>query len=205
VLRPLYEEVILPNLAYIGGPSEVPYWLQLKGVFDHYAVPFPMLIPRNFALYLTEQQHKKVNKLGLDFADLFLDEVALRMLYVGKHAENPLDLNHEKAVFQTMFKSILEKAVAIDVTMDGAVKAEHTRLLHLLEHLEGRIRKAEERKHESELDQLLGLKNKLFPGGTAQERYDNLLTFYSRDPSFLEKLFDAFDPLEFRYNILVEA
>lgn len=41
VLRPLYEEIILPNLAYIGGPSEVPYWLQLKGVFDYFGVPFP--------------------------------------------------------------------------------------------------------------------------------------------------------------------
>src|SRR5690606_8030207 len=36
ILRPLYQEIILPNLAYIGGPAEVIYWLQLKSVFTHH-------------------------------------------------------------------------------------------------------------------------------------------------------------------------
>jgi bacillithiol synthase len=48
VLRPLYQEIILPNLAYLGGPAEVVYWLQLKGVFDRYEVDFPMLMPTEF-------------------------------------------------------------------------------------------------------------------------------------------------------------
>jgi bacillithiol biosynthesis cysteine-adding enzyme BshC len=204
VLRPLYEEIILPNLAYIGGPSEVPYWMQLKEVFDHYNVTFPLLIPRNFALYISEQQSRKIEKLKIAYTDLFLDEVALRKTFVDKNTENPIDLNAEKNTFHGMFQSILKKAVAVDTTMEGAVKAQEARLLHLLEHLEGRIKKAEERNHQSEIDQLLRLKNKLFPGGTAQERYDNLLTFYCQDPTFISKLFEAFRPLDFRYNILIE-
>ena len=204
VLRPLYEEVILPNLAYIGGPSEVPYWLQLKDIFDAYDVPFPMLIPRNFALYINQQQNQKIEKLNIAFEDLFLDEVALRRKYVETHSEHTLNLKEEKVSFHVMFDAILAKAIAIDVTMDGAVKAQETRLLNLLEHLENRLRKAEERNYSSEIDQLLNLKNKLFPGGSAQERYDNLLTFYVKDSAFISKLFDAFDPLNFTYNILVE-
>ena len=58
MLRPVYEEVILPNLAYIGGPSEVPYWLQLKGVFDYHQVEFPILMPRNFALVINKTNFK---------------------------------------------------------------------------------------------------------------------------------------------------
>src|SRR5690606_41817853 len=38
VMRPLYQEVILPNLAYIGGGAEIVYWLQLKANFDQYGV-----------------------------------------------------------------------------------------------------------------------------------------------------------------------
>ncbi len=204
VLRPLYEETILPNLAYIGGPSEVPYWMQLKGVFDHYNVTFPMLIPRNFALYISQLQSCKIDKLGIDIEDLFLDEVALRRNYVARHSEKTLNLNSEKNIFNAMFDTIVEKAIAIDPTMEAAVKAEQTRLTHLLEHLENRLRKAEERNYASEIDQLLSLKNKLFPGGTAQERYDSLLSFYCRDTLFIEKLFDAFEPLDFRYNVLRE-
>lgn len=204
ILRPLYEEVILPNLAYIGGPSEVPYWLQLKGVFDHYKVPFPMLIPRNFGLYLTKNQTLKLEKLKMEVEDLFLDQVELRKAYIDKNTTHVLDLNDEKNSFKGLFDTIVAKGVAIDKTMEAAVKAEQARLLKSLIHLEKRLRRAEERNHESEIDQLLRLQNKLFPGGTAQERYDNLLNFYTDDPQFIQKLFNAFEPLEFTYFILKE-
>ncbi|WP_439582146.1 bacillithiol biosynthesis cysteine-adding enzyme BshC [Dyadobacter bucti] len=204
VLRPLYEEIILPNLAYIGGPSEIPYWMQLKGVFDHFEVPFPMLIPRNFALYVNSQQSKKAQKLKINYKDLFLDEVALRRIFIEKNSTHTLDLNDQKAAFHNIFDEILDKATAVDQTMLGAVKAEQTRLLNSLQHLEKRILRAEERNHESEIHQLIGLKSKLFPNGIAQERYDNLLNFYTNDSSFIQKLFKAFDPLDFRYNVLLE-
>ena len=204
VLRPLYEEVILPNLAYIGGPSEVPYWMQLKGIFDHYEVPFPMLIPRNFSLYINTLQSKKVEKLKIKFEDLFLDQVALRRTFVENNTEKSLTLDDQKTAFQGVFDAILEKAVDVDKTMEGAVKAEQAKLLRSLENLEKRLRKAEERNHESEIDQLLNLQNKLFPNGTAQERYDNFLNFYLDDPSFIRKFFTAFDPLDFKYYILIE-
>ncbi|MBE9465714.1 bacillithiol biosynthesis cysteine-adding enzyme BshC [Dyadobacter subterraneus] len=205
VLRPLYEEIILPNLAYIGGPSEVPYWLQLKGVFDHYKVTFPMLIPRNFAMYITEQQRKKVEKLEISYEDLFLDEVTLRKKFVETHSTNVLDLDEEKEAFYALFETILDKAIAIDKSMIGAVKAEETRIRHSFEHLEKRLKKAEERNHESEIDQLLALKYKLFPGKSSQERYDNFLNFYLNDPTFIAKLLVSFKPLDFRYNVLIEG
>ena len=204
VLRPLYEEIILPNLAYIGGPSEVPYWMQLKGVFDHYKVTFPMLIPRNFAMYITEQQRKKVEKLKISYEDLFLDEVKLRKKFVENNTTKILNLDEEKKAFYALFETILNKAAAIDQSMTGAVKAEETRIRHSFEHLEKRLKKAEERNHESEIDQLLALKYKLFPGKSSQERYDNFLNFYLNDPTFITKLLNTFKPLDFRYNVLIE-
>jgi bacillithiol biosynthesis cysteine-adding enzyme BshC len=204
VLRPLYEEIILPNLAYIGGPSEVPYWMQLKGVFDHYKVTFPMLIPRNFAMYITEQQRKKVEKLKISYEDLFLDEVTLRRKFVENNTTKILNLDEEKKAFYALFETILNKAAAIDQSMTGAVKAEETRIRHSFEHLEKRLKKAEERNHESEIDQLLALKYKLFPGKSSQERYDNFLNFYLNDPTFITKLLNTFKPLDFRYNVLIE-
>jgi bacillithiol synthase len=41
ILRGLYQETILPNIAFIGGGGELAYWLELKAVFEHYQVPFP--------------------------------------------------------------------------------------------------------------------------------------------------------------------
>ena len=71
VLRPLYQEKILPNLAYIGGPAEVAYWLQLKPAFDHFGLPFPVLLPRNFALIVSGMLAAKLDRFGLQPSDLF--------------------------------------------------------------------------------------------------------------------------------------
>ncbi len=204
VLRPLYQEMILPNLAYIGGPSEVPYWLQLKGIFEHYQVPFPMLMPRNFALYVNEINQKKTEKLGLAIENLFEEDSKLKKQFVAQMSTSTLTLNEEKANFEQLFDTILTKATAIDQSLGGTVNAEKTKLLSSLENLEKRIQKAEERNYESEISQLLGLKNKLFPNGGLQERYDNFLNFYLNDSQFLQKLLDSFDALDYRFNVLVE-
>ena len=54
--------MILPNLAYVGGPAEVIYWLQLKGVFDQFSVPFPMIMPRNFGMIVDHEVSSKIGK-----------------------------------------------------------------------------------------------------------------------------------------------
>ena len=204
VLRPVYQEMILPNLAYIGGPSEVPYWLQLRRVFSHFSVPFPILLPRNFGLYVNATSQKRLEKLGVSIEELFGDEAKLRKRFVEQNSTATLTLAEEKISFQTLFAAILEKALLVDKSLEGTVNAEKTKLQNSLENLEKRIQKAEERHYETELNQLLGVKNKLFPKGGLQERSDNFLNFYLNDSTFLSKLLAAFDPLDFRFNLLLE-
>src|SRR6185436_12759892 len=59
ILRPLYQEFILPNLAYIGGGGELAYWLERKTQFEHFGVPFPMLVRRNSVLWLDRDANKR--------------------------------------------------------------------------------------------------------------------------------------------------
>jgi len=62
IMRPLYQEVILPNLCYIGGGGELAYWFQLKSYFKAVNVPFPMLLLRNSVLVKTAKQSEKLKK-----------------------------------------------------------------------------------------------------------------------------------------------
>ncbi|WP_373511538.1 bacillithiol biosynthesis cysteine-adding enzyme BshC [Persicitalea sp.] len=204
VLRPLYEEIILPNLAYIGGPSEVPYWLQLKDVFTHYKVPFPMLIPRNFALYVNTASRHRMEKLGLSYKGIFKEKYQMKRDLVERISEHTLSLDLEKYAFAEVLAKVVNKALDVDVTMEKAVLAERARLFNSLEKLEKRIRRAEERKHEIEIGQLQNLLDTFFPDGSAQERHDNFLNFYLNNRNFIEALFEYFDPLDFKYNILEE-
>jgi len=201
-MRPLYQETILPNLAYLGGPSELAYWLQLKGVFDHFGVAFPILLPRNLALVINGGLKKRMDKLGVTVEELYLDDAALKKAFVEKNSENSLSLKDEEGAITQAFAGIILKAKEVDPTLEGAIEAEKAKVLKGLNHLEARIKKAEERKFDTSINQLMGLKEKLFPGGSQQERKDNFLNFYLNDPEFIDKLFSVFDPLDLRFNVV---
>jgi bacillithiol biosynthesis cysteine-adding enzyme BshC len=59
-LRPLYQELILPNIAYIGGPGELSYWIQLKGIFSFYQVTYPLLTNRISVFFIDKNLKKKI-------------------------------------------------------------------------------------------------------------------------------------------------
>jgi bacillithiol biosynthesis cysteine-adding enzyme BshC len=208
VLRPVYQELCIPNLAYIGGPGEIAYWLQLKNVFEYLSVQkvdnlqYPILFPRTFALMLQGNQQQKIEKLGLKIEDLFLDEITLKKYFVEKNTTNDFRLNQEIEEFQEIFKKIQQKALQIDKSLEGAIAAEEQKTVKSLENLEKRLQKAEERNQETQITQVLGIKEKLFPNGALQERTDNFLNFYLNNPQWLDNVHDLIDPWDFNFQII---
>jgi bacillithiol biosynthesis cysteine-adding enzyme BshC len=204
LLRPLYQETILPNLAYIGGPAEVAYWLQLKGIFDAFQTPFPLLMPRNFALVVNKANTRKLDKLCISVSDLFLEEAPLKRKFIECAVPEVVNVEAEKEQIVKAFEVLTQKAVRLDKTLEGFVGAERQKTLHSLENVEKRLKKAEEKNQETGITQLLSIKNKLFPDGQPQERVDNFLNFYLNNPEFLQELMHLLDPLEYRFHILTE-
>lgn len=204
VTRTLYQEIILPNLAYVGGPGELNYWMQFKSSFDHYGIPFPLLIPRNNVLVVNKAQSKKFNKLELSSSDLFLSPNELKSTFVARNAKSSLDLESEKDHIGKIFEEIIEKIKMIDGSLTGYIKAEESKALKNLSQIEKRLQKAEERNQEMAINQLMGIKDKLFPNGSLQERHQNFLNFYVNNPQFIEDLMEHLDPFDFQFHVLFE-
>lgn len=205
ILRPLFQETILPNLAYVGGPSELVYWLQLKSIFDHFQTPFPALMPRNFALIVNAGSRKKLEKVGLSYEQLFFDSDALKQSYVKAAADQEFDLKAEKKELSQFFEQLKQKAAQIDGSLQGFIGSEHAKTLKSLDNIEKRLRKSEEQKHETALKQIDGIKQKLFPGGGLQERHDNFLNFHLNNPDFIHSLLENFEPFDYRFNLLIDS
>lgn len=204
ILRPLYQEMILPNLAYVGGPAELVYWLQLKGVFDHAKVPFPILMPRNFAMVVDKPTLRKFQKTGLEWKDLFEEKNYLFNHWVVKNSTRELSLGKDITAVTDLFKTVRERSGKIDQTLEAFVGAAAKRAVTSLETIEKKMLRAEKRLHDDKLRQIESVKDTLFPGGGLQERTDNFLNFYQQDPAFIRKLIDLFDPFDFRFNLLVD-
>lgn len=203
ILRPVYQEVILPNLAYVGGPAELVYWLQLKDVFTHFNIPFPMLMPRNFALVMDAPAVRKFDKTGLELPELFFEKNFLFNHFAIKFSRNKIRLNGEKEAIQQYFQTIRQQAEAFDKTLGPMVAAETQRAIKSLEKIESKLLRSEKRFQSDKLKQVEALKDSLFPNGSLQERSDNYLNFYFQDQTFITRLLQHLDPFDFRFNVLM--
>lgn len=203
VMRPLYQEVILPNIAYVGGGAEVVYWLQLKSTFDFYNVDYPILILRNSAMFTDEKINKKINRLNLNFKDIFEDTDTLKSSWVNKHTHHQLNLIEEWKELETFFEKLKLRVHQIDPTLSPSTEAVKVRLKRAMDSLEKKLLRAEKRNFADALSDIDKIKELLFPGGVLQERKDNFGLFYVKyGPEFIQDLINTFNPLDFKFTIL---
>jgi len=202
VLRPVYQEWILPNLGYIGGPAEVVYWLQLKGVFDLFSLPFPVLLPRNFAVLLSSPMQKKIAQLEWSPEQLFQKFADWKKAFVQASSDFDFSLTGAKDQVSQVFKNLADQSSTLDAGLPKAFAAGEVRSLKILEQLGAKLRKAEERRLEVELNRAQTVFEFLAPGGSPQERVVNFMQFYLDHPTLLEELMTCFDPLDFSMQVL---
>lgn len=203
VLRALYQESILPDIAFVGGGSEIAYWLELKPMFDHFRVPLPALILRNSFMVARAEDEQKLHSFGLKIADLFVGEFALIDKYVKNHTDKELDTDAERAAAHQMFDTLKAKAAAVDHTLLQHVEALRVKLDKQLAGAGKKILRAEKRKFETEKNQLIKLRNKIFPNGNLQERVDNFMPYYAMyGPAFISMLYQHSLSLEQQFTIV---
>lgn len=179
VLRPAYQETILPNLAYVGGNAEIMYWIELKDYFKSIDLPFPLLIPRNSMLFLEEKTIRKIEKAGLNIEDFFGNFADVINQKILDNNEIKSLLQQKEQNLMDSFSEIKTKAELTDKTFANLVNAEETRQLKSFKRMQKRLLKAEKIKQSEKLDQLQSLFLKIHPGGIWQERVFNFSVFYA--------------------------
>lgn len=205
VMRPIYQESILPNLAYIGGGGELAYWLERKAQFEAFGLNFPMLIRRHSALWIDAGSSKKLAKVGLKVEDLLIDSEDTIKAYVRSHADHQLTLGKQRAAVAEIFKEISEIARQVDPTLVGKVKAELAGQINTLSQLEGRLIKAEKAKHDTAVQQIRSLYDKLFPNRGLQERSANFMELFVRHGwNAIDILKNHFEPFSTDFVVIQE-
>ncbi|HEY9533158.1 MAG TPA: bacillithiol biosynthesis cysteine-adding enzyme BshC [Mucilaginibacter sp.] len=206
VMRPLYQECILPNIAYIGGGAEIVYWLELKSNFDHYKVDLPVLILRNSGLVIRKESAAKIKRMELTPADLFKPTDILKNYWIKKHSDHELSLQTEWGELTTVFDHLKQKAAKIDPTLGVSTEAVQTRLKKAIDNLEKKLIRAEKQNYHTRLEQIDHIKAELFPAGSLQERSENFGLLYVKwGQAFIDELIRHFEPLDFEFAVLTEA
>ncbi len=197
VLRPLYQESTLPNIAYIGGGGEIAYWLERKSQFEYFDVFFPVLIRRNSVMMMPKSIVKTMDKLALTQEDMLLDEDKIITKYLEMAANGDFHLNDEVQEIKEVFSKISAKAKLIDATLEPFVLGEGHKISKSIEAIESRLKRTLKQKEDTSINQIKSVRAKLFPENGLQERKESLLPYLvSEDKDFLNKLIEILNPLD---------
>lgn len=179
ILRGLYQETVLPNIAFVGGGGETAYWLELKNLFGHYQIPFPVLLVRNSFLIVEKKWQEKIKKLDLQPKDFFQSEQQLLTYFVSRLRNGELKLKNELEAAIRVYDLLKDKAANIDRSLLQHVEALQVRTLKPLQELEKKLLRAEKRKYETEQRQIQAIRSALFPRNGLQERIENFMPWYA--------------------------
>jgi len=204
IMRPLYQEVILPNLSYIGGGGELAYWMELKEYFDTVKVAFPILLLRNSVQVVSKKQFNKLQNLQISFEEVFLKQHNLLAKKVKENSEIQFSFSDAKTLLEEQFVALHRVAECTDMSFVGAVNAQQAKQLKGLRNLEKRLLRAEKRKHADLVDRIKNLQNQLLPNQSLEERQRNFSEYYLEyGESFTSHLKSSLEPLQLEFIILV--
>jgi bacillithiol biosynthesis cysteine-adding enzyme BshC len=205
ILRGLFQETILPNLAFIGGGGETAYWLELKQLFEHYRMPFPVLVLRNSFLLVQRSRMDKLENAGFGLADLFRDVDDLINDLIKRESDHTVSLEDEIAAANDYYEALKARTRPVDPTLEQHITALQVRALEPIRTLEKKLLKAEKRRFGEQQRQLNALKTALFPHDSLQERIENFMPWYAAyGPSFIRDLYRHSPALAQEFVVLVE-
>ena len=198
MLRPAYQETILPNLVYVGGGGEISYWIQQKGIFDELGLTFPLISVRNSIQIIDASTSKKMEKIGVTWEETFQSIQDLQRNFLAKNAGDELDFSSIDEAFIKLSSNLSKQANFFDQNMEKFVDAETSKLAKQLEMIKSKFTKQSKAQFELVMKQLEDLKTKLFPKQGLQERTESFFTF-CKDGNFSAKMDlikEMMDPFE---------
>ena len=173
ILRGVYQETILPGLAFIGGGGELAYWMELKNVFNEVKVHYPILQLRNSFMFMNEKQTAQWNNLGFTLEHLFKPVLELELDYIKSQTQENLALTNHIASLNALYESIQQDVIRIDTSLGDHAKNLSIQAQKKLALLEKKMIRAEKRKQKTSIDRIQAIKGSLFPKNSLQERVEN--------------------------------
>ena len=205
ILRGLYQETILPNVAFIGGGAEVAYWLQLKTLFEHYDVFFPSIHLRQSVMWIGNRERELMAQEGLSVEDVFKPETELIHQYLLKHGEDDWQTEKEMGIIEQTLGELKRKATALDPTLRASAEAALAKIRYQVHGLEKKMLRAEKHKMQTRLLKLSKLKAHLFPGNGLQERVENFIGYYLKyGKGYIDILKENMEPLRHEFMVVTE-
>jgi uncharacterized protein YllA (UPF0747 family) len=206
LLRPIYQDSLLPTVAYVGGQAEIAYFAQLKGVYEAFGLPMPVIYPRKNVTVLEMNVAQILKKYGLEIPDLWTQPDGLIANIAEKQVPATLEnaLRRAQAGLEESLELLKAEVIAFEPTLEGSFDLARGKMDGQWKFLEKKIRQAAARRNETAGRQLRKAAGNIYPNQRLQERVFNIVPYLIKyGYAFLEKLDQAVDIGEHDHQVLV--
>ncbi|MBN2411283.1 bacillithiol biosynthesis cysteine-adding enzyme BshC [candidate division KSB1 bacterium] len=204
-LRPLVQDTLFPTVAYVGGPGEIAYWAQLKGLYKAMALQMPIVFPRAGFTLIEPKIKRHFEKFALIPEQFIIDRQG--SIEKALSAYVPEDIKERFVNIQANLshdlKLLREKIIKSEPSMKTVIEKTESGIEKQIDMMEQKVMKAVEQREQIISEQIRTISENLLPENTLQERKLNILPYlikYGR--SLLDRLYDAVDPENIEHKMM---
>ncbi len=205
LLRPIYQDALLPTIAYIAGPAEIAYYAQMKGIYESFGLPMPIIYPRKSLTLLEPKIEKVLDSYNLNPQNFWGDvEMLINDIAKARLPENIENLIQNASSDITNNLQTLEGVVTgFDPTLTNTVENVKSKINHQMDILEKKILQAYKKRNDVISQQIYKAKNSLYPNNHFQERVLNVVPYlFKYGFGFIDQLYEAIDISNFDHQIV---
>jgi len=202
ILRPIYQETILPNLAYIGGPAEVSYWAQLKQVFLTYNISYPKVYLRESFAFINETDYNYWKQQNLKIEDLFIDFDSLTKRIITNNKEVDFELELRDLI--EIKDKLIEKTNTINKSLSNSISSEFTKLNKEINKTKKRLIKTIKDKDEKHFNRLKKIKESIYYNNSLVERSQSFIPLYNNlKEKYINTLITESKPFDALFKLII--
>lgn len=182
MLRPVYQNVLFPPAAFIGGAAELAYRAQATAVFDIHGEKMAPAFLRASATLLNAKQAQLLDELGWELAECYTvpQDLAARAVEGLRPEELEQAMQRYREVLTGADRELLQHAERLDPNLGKSFETLRENLTRHADRLEKKISGALKQRNTALVSQVERLHTAVYPGLTLQERRLNILSFLPR-------------------------
>ncbi|MBI9070145.1 MAG: bacillithiol biosynthesis cysteine-adding enzyme BshC [Melioribacteraceae bacterium] len=205
LLRPICQDYLLPTGMYIGGPGEISYFAQVIPLYDMFNVVQPILYPRSSATIVEKSVLKVMEKFDLKYQDFFYGGISIKDKIIRslEEIEVKKEFNNTRNEIELTIDKLKEKLFAVDPTLKELANKSSLKIEQILNQLEQKTEKAQERQYETTLNQIGKAVDFIMPNSNLQEREINFIYFANKyGLDFIKLLMNELTINKFEHQVI---
>ena len=193
LLRPVVQDTLFPTVCYVAGPNELAYLGQLRGVYDSFGVPMPLMYQRATATLLDSNAVRFLLRHDISVEQLQAQDESLLNQLLAAQLPPAVDaaMQDVNRLLQDRMEQLATSIAQIDATLEGAARSASGRMQDDLKKLNAKIIQAAKRKDETLRRQFHHAQAQAFPGGEPQERSVVFASFLNKNgPAVVDRVLE---------------